>query len=184
MRVKKSWFIFSILSLTALIYILPSVFAAVPGPQDVFQMIGELIITIFGFEWIRNQSDQAIGAFMRFCIWLFVFTLLYWVAGLLFPAGTPRAMSRNITITVAVVIATISTIFIPIGVLIAIGEVYATVVSLIMFGIVIAALVWFYINSAVWMAAHPTMLRVIRLGILFLLWILLNIVTTAVSGGL
>jgi len=181
LRVKKSWFIFSILSLTALIYILPSVFAAVPGPQDVFQMIGELIITIFGFEWIRNQRDQAIGAFMRFCIWLFVFT---WVAGLLFPAGTPRAMSRNITITVAVVIATISTIFIPIGVLIAIGEVYATVVSLIMFGIVIAALVWFYINSAVWMAAHPTMLRVIRLGILFLLWILLNIVTTAVSGGL
>ena len=180
MKLKKSTkylFIF-ILAMLISALVIPLVFAAVPGPAETFGKVGEMILTIFGFEWITEKGDKAIGAFMRLNIFIFVFTILYFVTRQIFPAP---GLQRNAAMTIAIVLAIISTIFIPIDILLAIGETYATVVSFIMLGIPLTALGYLYwltwpLPGKLWVA--------IRIAVLLLLWIILSVITAAVGGGL
>jgi len=183
LKLKKIGYI-SLFAILITSIVIPFVTAAVPGPQDLLRVIGETIITIFGFEWIKNETN-ALGAFMRLCIWIFVFTLLMAISRII--AALPGAahlaagMQRNIVIVLGIIIATISTIFIPIEVLLAIGEVYSTVAAFIMFAILFTGIGYLY--SLIWRRVGR-FLAFVRFSILLLFWILLNIVTTAVEGGL
>ncbi|MFH1439135.1 MAG: hypothetical protein ABIG89_01095 [Candidatus Woesearchaeota archaeon] len=182
----KKLLILILLALFLISMIVPFVTAAVPGPQDFFEKVGDYILKLFGFEWIKTQSEDAIGAFMRFCIWIIIFTLLYALMTWMM-AAVALFNSSSVRITLAIVFATISTIFIPIEVLIAIGQVYSTIASLVMFAIVGGGLVWLYmatnvggalaINNAI--ARHG-----IRVSVILLMWILLNVITTAIGGGI
>ena len=157
--------------------IVPFATAAVPGPVETFTKVGEWILKIFNFEWVKSRGDDALGAFMRICIFILVYILLYLVSGLI-PIFTGHSRAR---IVVAIIIGLISVIFITVDVLIAIGEVYSTLSSAAMFIIALGGVGYMYWRT--W--ALPGRLWVaLRFAVLFLMWILLSIITTAVGGGM
>jgi hypothetical protein len=160
--------------------IAPFVSAAIAGPVEILQNVGKGILHVFDFSWILGQGDEAIGAFMRICIWLFIFTILFAASQQIFGA-IGLTYQRNIAIVIAIIIATISSIFIPIHVLLAIGEIYSTIATMVMFGIAIFAIGYFYYVT--W--PRPGRFWIIlRIFVLILFWFILAIISTAVSGGL
>ncbi len=176
MRFKK----LSMLLLMALFLcsiIIPFATAAVPGPVETFEKVGEWILKIFGFSWITEKGEEVVGAFMRICVFILVYLLLYLVSAAI-PLFTGHTRAR---VMIAIILALISTIFIPAGVLIAIGEVYSTVAAVLMFTVVLGGIGFLYYTT--WPLPGRFWV-VIRLLFLILLWMLLSIVTTAVGGGL
>ncbi|MBT4539994.1 hypothetical protein HOC35_00635 [Candidatus Woesearchaeota archaeon] len=162
------------------IFVVPLVSASVVSPGEFLGDIGDKILTVFKFNWIHNKGQEAIGAFMRICIWLFIFTILFAASQQIFGA-IGLTYQRNIAIVLAIIIATISSIFIPIGLLLAIGEIYSTIAVVIMFGIVVFTIGLFYQRT--W-ALPGRFWIIVRLFVLLFMWFILAIITTAVEGGL
>ena len=177
MRLKRILLLFFLVMVISSIAA-PFAFADIPTPQETFGKVGNLILYVFGASWIKDKGEDVIGAFFRMCIWIFVFTILYFVSRQIFQQP---GLQRNSALIVAIVIATMSTIFIPINILLAIGELYATAVSFIMIAIPLVGIGALYYLT--W--GRPGRFWVIvRIAILILLWILLAIVTASVGGGL
>lgn len=156
----------------------PLVHAEIPTMSETLSQIGVFIADTLGFESITDHSREGIGALMRIAVWLLVFSVLYFVARQIFPAG---GLQRNAAITVAVVIATISTIFLPVDLLLGVGEVYATTIAFVLFAIPLGGMGYLY--AITW--HHATRYWIaLRIFVLLLFYLLLSIITTAVSGGI
>lgn len=118
--------------------------APAPGPSgsEVWETILEIgslgflcknepVNLFFGLVTIdRCNREAGLIALMRILIGILVFALLY--------MGTSAVpglnQNRNIAITVSLILAVMSVIFIPESVLIGIGSAYATIISVILIG--------------------------------------------------
>lgn len=86
------------------------------------------IIDIGRLEFLGFYDDNALVGFMRILVGILVFAVLFELARLV-------GMSRNIGITVAIIFAIMSVIFIPGSILAGIGAAYATLVAFVLIGI-------------------------------------------------
>jgi len=135
---QKSLFCLSLILGVQLI--IPSVFAAVPGPGDAIVMIVNLITQFFGFEWLTGFGENATVAFVRFLIFIFIARLFY--------AGISTALSGRIdnktAVISSIILALLGTVGIPKEILISIIAIYSTVVSVFLICIVFYGLYWLH----------------------------------------
>lgn len=116
-----------------------------------------------------GSSDNALVGFMRVLVAILVFALL-------FEASRLSGLSRNIGITVSIILAVMSAIFIPGNILAGIGGAYATVVAFMLLGVPVIG--GFY---ALWRIPSTNRMWIALkiVVILLLLWILISIKTHA-----
>ena len=117
---KKSNLIFMFLVLTVLLS--SSVFAGLGDAISGILDIGRLEF-LFG----SGAENQLIG-FVRILMAILVFSILYW--GLSIIPGMPR----NIAITIGVLLAILTAVFMPKEILLTFGATYATIFALIIIG--------------------------------------------------
>lgn len=120
-------------------------------------------------------SEQAMIGFIRFCVFILVFALL-------FEAGTRlNILSRRIAGVIAFVLALISAIGIPAAILAGISGTYAFVFSLVLIATPIVAALW-AIYGPLPGFVHGRVLHLIRIVILIIaLWILIWVKNQAAS---
>ena len=121
------------------VFLLVASCAPAPGPStsiwDTVLQIGSLGFlcksTFFG---LGCDYEGGLVAFMRVLIGILIFALLYMAAS----AVPGLSANRNIAITVSIILALMSVIFIPSSVLVGIGAAYATILSVVLIGAPIA----------------------------------------------
>jgi hypothetical protein len=93
------------------------------------------ILDIGRLEWLLGGSaeNQLIG-FIRIIIAILIFTMLYLGLSVANNAMGGNAIPKNIAITIGILMAIVSAVFIPGEVLMMFGETYATIFSLIIIG--------------------------------------------------
>ena len=166
------------LLLVSLLLTLPFVSAQGPGPSvgDVWDTILE--IGSLGFLCERGwfglgpcDYENNLVALMRVLIGILTFALFYMGAS----AVPGLREQRNIAITVSIILAIISVIFIPNAILKVIGAAYATVVAVIMIGAPVAGgfLLYRSMSDQHW---------VVKVMVLVILLIILTLVKAAAGG--
>jgi hypothetical protein len=128
------------------------------------------VLDIGRLEWLfGNTAENQLVGFMRIVIAILIFTVLYMGLSAANQAMGGNAIPKNIAITISILLAIISAVFIPGEVLMMFGETYATIFSLIIIGgpiIAIMALCF----------ATPTPGRGVAfikfLGICFVIWLI------------
>ncbi len=131
---NKTWLrVFTIL-LMALItgsFILPIVQA---GPMDdfaePFQTAFNFIIDIFKLDFLDNTAE-AYGALVRFCLWLITFAIVYEILSK-FQYFSPKTSK-----IIGFCFATISAVFIPVNILLAIGGIWGAFMIMIFTGAIV-----------------------------------------------
>ncbi len=109
------------------------------GGSNILQEVWKGILSIGKLEFLGINTETAITGFLRLMIGILVFAILFELATL------SRLMSKNIAITVSIIISIMTAIFLPGKVLAAIGSAYALVISSILVGVpVIGALYGIY----------------------------------------
>ncbi len=121
------------------------------------------------FLGVTGAGNTLVG-FVRILVAILIFAILYEVAHLF--------LSQNIAITISAILAIISAIFIPGGVLAGIGSAYATLFSLAFIAVPVVGGLW-----AIWRIPGTTRAQIgLKLVILFiLLWVLVAVKTHAMA---
>lgn len=160
---KSSVVIFSLLLLSILL-----VSCTTGGPSKSFKDwvydIGTL--QVLG---VTGAGNTLVG-FVRILVAILIFAILYEAAHLF--------LSQNIAITISAILAIISAIFIPGGVLAGIGSAYATLFSLAFIAAPVVGGLW-----AIWRIPGNTRAQIgLKIVILFiLLWVLVAVKTHAMA---
>ena len=124
---------------------------AIPLAQaDFGETMGNVFSKITGIgnlTWLGMADSAVVLAVTRLLIWVFIFTVIFAVIAI--ASGKERKslgfFQRNHAMVIAFVMATISAIFIPPSVLLAVGVGWATAVSLLLIGgpiVGLAMLLW------------------------------------------
>jgi signal transduction histidine kinase len=127
----KRWFSRLFILVLVMILVAMPVFA---GP---FSSISSAFASVLNIFKIFDQLSvaQFIG-FLRLLIGILIFTIIYSAIGLVNKIGSSGEgfLSKNIAITISIILAIMTSIFIPGGILIAIGASYAAIFSFIVLG--------------------------------------------------
>lgn len=169
-----------IISFFLLGIIAPLTYADVPSPIETFKTIWEWISSIFTFEWALSHSDDTFGAFMRLVIWIILFTVLYAVGS---TKLKPLFGTNKRAGIVAGLLSILGVIFIPLDILVAIAETYSTVGAFALLAVPCGGLIYLVYETRR-LGWTPRARAVLNLALIFLLWVIIHIVTTAVEGGL
>jgi hypothetical protein len=169
-----------------LIALSPVVFAV---QQSILARAGNAVLDFATLKFLNNNQDK-LAAFMRILVWILVFTVIYAVVGRLnntggmAGAGGAAFFTRSMGITLAAVIATISSVFISPEILLGLGEAYGTIVAAIFVGGFTLAVWWalyrFFPNN---LHMEGRMLYFCRVIVLILLILILENITGWVSNG-
>ena len=136
-KFTKNHLILLISSIFLSLILIPAVKAGVPGPGPAFMKLVELIVHVFGFEWLKGMGENATVAFVRFLIFIFIARLLYAAASMT-PIDT-----RTATVS-SIVIALLGTIGIPKLILIGIIEMYSVAITIFLLAIPIYGIWWLF----------------------------------------
>ncbi|MBI5392659.1 hypothetical protein HZA96_02210 [Candidatus Woesearchaeota archaeon] len=148
------------------------VLAAVPGPGAALSGVADFLREWLGGTTITGDTGLLVA--MRIILFFLVFTVLF-VAAHLIPN-----FNNRLALVLALLISIMTVLFFPQALLIAMGETYTTVIALLVFAVPIGALI-----AILWyLPAAPWYWNLIRMGIIIFTWALLNIITTAIGGGL
>ena len=153
------------------------VFAAVPGPS--FDVVGKIFNTISEFFLMKWLDGGNIVGFLRFMIWITVFTIFYSAGQVVFGrmyGDTGKGAANRNAIMIAVILATATTIFTPTSMLRTIFESYTAIVLFVLLAIPIGGII--YIIYPLLGQAIPGGgwgLRIARIcGLLLIWWILFS----------
>jgi len=142
-----------------------------PGPSE---GIWETVLEIGSLGFLNiGDAENNIVAFVRILLGVLIFALLYMGAS----AVPGLKEQRNIAITVSIILAIISVIFIPASILVGIGSAYSTLFALVLLGAPIVAIFLLYrtLNESS---------IVLKLGLLIILLLILIAVKTTSEGYL
>ncbi len=156
-----------ILLLSLLVIFSTVAMAYVTGPGETFVKLGRFIAQTFG-------AGDGVVATLRISLFILVFTI-YYVASQFIPG-----VNNNIRIVLALILSIISVIAFPVVLLTAMSELYTTLVAVIVLGaplVGLGALLYYLPGTNV-------MWSIIRISLVIFVWILLNVITKAVSGGI
>ncbi|MBT3298177.1 hypothetical protein HN385_04585 [archaeon] len=167
MRKKNLLFLFIILGLM----VVPSVLA---GPLDKLGDVFESIINVGTLDFLGSGDAPLIG-FIRILIGIVTFSLIFMGLRLL-----GDKVSKNVATTIAIVMAIISSVFMPATILTAIGVSYAAATAFVLLGGLLAAGFWLLFGT-------PTETRVMAIiklgGVTFMTWLIGNIEAHALNLG-
>lgn len=172
----KRW----IIALTALVTI-PFVLA------DISSTLSNVWYTIIGsignLSFLGVDGGSMVVAFTRILVWLLVFTLIFGVITLSKTKSGPVIpfLTRRHAAIVALIIATISAIFMPASILLATGTSFATIISFLLIGGPVAG--FFYLMWAIPFKGAPTRgTYFLKLVLCFLLFWILSVMRYYVGG--
>ncbi|MBU1111558.1 MAG: hypothetical protein ABIG93_01535 [archaeon] len=109
------------------------------------EFLGNAFETVVGWgslDFLGSSDGQVIG-FIRILLAVLIFTIFYALSGTL-----GQYISKNIGITISVILALISAIAIPSGVIAAILVTYGTLMSFVILAAVLAPAIWFIIFTS------------------------------------
>ena len=143
------------------------------GMGDTLGGLWESILSIGSLEFILGGSaDNQLFGFIRIAIGIIIFAILYMALGAVNNATGGNTIPKNIAITISIVMAIITSVFIPASVLATFGSTYAVIFSLILIGGPMAAVGWMVFGT-------PTPSRGVAalklFGILLLWWLVSEI---------
>lgn len=143
------------------------------GSTFTMDKLGDLIAKIGTLGMLG--SEQAMIGFIRLCVFILIFALL-------FEAGTKlKILSRRIAGVIAFVLALISAVGMPAAILAGISGTYAFVFSLVLIAVPIVAALW-AIYGPLPTVIHGRALHLVRIIILIIaLWILIWVKNQAVG---
>lgn len=145
--------------------------------ETTFSGIWKMVVNIASLQVFGLSGGTAIGAFMRIIVGVLVFAILHWAA-ISFVFTAPNA--RKTAMVVALVLATMTAIFIPDQVFAAIGGSYALAFSAILIAIpVIGGLYLVLSDTILPNTRFGNILRVLTL--IIILWILIAVKEQAVG---
>lgn len=145
--------------------------------ETTFSGIWKMIINIASLQVFGLSGGTAIGAFMRVIVGILVFAILHWAA-VSFVFTAPNA--RRTAMVVALVLATMTAIFIPDQIFAAIGGSYALAFSAVLIAIpVIGGLYLVLSDTILPNTRFGNILRVLTL--IIILWILIAVKEQAVG---
>ena len=98
--------------------------------------VWDKVLSVGNLEFLGLSSSAMVVAFTRILIWILVFAIIYAVARL----DALRFMNKNQKMVIAGVFATISAIFMPVPVILAVGSSWATLVAFLLIGAPIVAI--------------------------------------------
>ena len=148
------------------------------GTLDILKNVGQLVSEFFAMDWLFGQNPEYIFGFMRFLIWLTVFTIIH-VAGQNTVAPMFEQGGRRLVIIMAIVIATLTTIFIPFNLILSWGQVVAAIMMIILIGVPIGYLMWIAYSPDVlpsWFGETGWMIRIVRIVIILIAWQITHLV--------
>ncbi|MCF7866258.1 hypothetical protein K9L67_02975 [Candidatus Woesearchaeota archaeon] len=141
------------------------------GVIDIFSSVFKLISKFFSMDWLFNNPENVVG-FMRFLIWLTVFTVIH-VSGRNTVARMFEDGGNRLVVVLAVVIATLTTIFIPLEIILGWGQVVGAIMMLILIGVPIGYLMWLAYGPDILPAAFGAdgwMIRIVRIILILIAW--------------
>lgn len=146
-------------------------FLASCTPTGAFPSLMDIWLKILWFAtlgWLGYYQEGPMVGFMRILVVILVFAILYELATL------TGFLSRNIAITIALILALMSGIFIPGSVFAGIGAAYATIVSLFLIGVPVLGGLYAFMRI-------PTTSRVYRFFRIVILLVLLMVLIAVKS---
>lgn len=175
---KKNVVILS-LSLIFVLLLATSVFAR----ENIFQRTMDTLLSIFSLDFLDNDEAK-LGAFLRGIIWITVFIVIFNVVNKI-GAGSARGtmFNRGSAIVLAGVFATLTSIFLPPGFLIALGEGYSTVMAAILIGILAIFVLVITYQVLPGLGLTGRVLAAVRIAFLLVLLSLLDLITGYVTDN-
>jgi hypothetical protein len=150
--------------------------------QSVFSKAGNFIMDFASLKFLDNDADK-LAAFMRICVWILIFTIVYAATKLLQGGGTGTPFfTHGMGMVVAAIFATMGSFFIPPGLLIGIGEAYSTIFSAALIGIIVLAVWWLLYQSGIKNMSNARGRAGIRIVVLLLVLLLLDMITGYITG--
>lgn len=139
-----------ILSLICLFIILsiflPVVFAQVPPPTDPITLLTEGIRKVFSFSWATSEENFL--ATMRLFVWFFLFIVYQAVFRMLGNLNPNMGwLAQRAGIGLAIIIASISVLFMPTQILIGMGVQYGELAAILLFAPIFGAAIWLILST-------------------------------------
>lgn len=161
-----------------------SLSAAVAARENIWKRTADTLISIAKLDFLNNDVEK-LGAFMRIMVWIVVFTVV-WTAlrrlGGGAAAGGGTLFAGGASMAIAMVFATVGSIFISPELLIAIGEGYSTVVAAVLIGFLAIGVLVILYSVLPGMGLTGRMLAFTRILFLLLLFYILDNISNWVEG--
>lgn len=161
-------------------------FSAVVAAQreSIWKRTSNTLLSIASLDFLDNNAEK-LGAFMRIMVWIVVFTVV-WTAlrrlGGGAGAGAGTFFTGGASIALAMVFATVGSIFISPELLIGIGESYSTIVAGVLVAFLAIGVLVILYGVLPGMGLHGRMLALTRILFLVLLIYILDNISGWVSG--
>lgn len=140
--------------------------------SDVFTMISKF----FAMDWLFNGNPQNIIGFFRFMVWLTIFTILQ-ITGQNTVAKMFEEGGKRMVTVVAIVIATITIILVPMEVIFGWGQAVSVIMMLVLIGFPIVGLIYLaYSPDMLDSILEGWALRLTRIVIILICWELTHLV--------
>ncbi len=166
--------------ITLMIFILSllMISSVTAGIGEILSGAWDTILNIGSLEIFDGTADSQFFGFIRIAIGIMIFSILYMALGAVNNATGGESVPKNIAITISVIMAIITAIFIPASVLAGFGGTYAVLFSLIIIGGPMVGIGWLIFGT-------PTESRGVAamklFGILLLWWLISQINTWAIK---
>jgi len=152
----------SILLLSGVVLLLISSFMVSAQGEGGLSGIFSKLLDIGSLKFLGVGEDNQLFGFIRIALAVMIFSIIYMGLSVI-----PN-MSRNVAITVAIVLAIIASVFTPKSILAAMGETYAAIFALLIIGGPIVGLGWLLFGT-------PTNSRGVAfiklIGVCFMMWL-------------
>ncbi len=156
----------------------------VAARENIFERTADTLLSIAKLDFLDNDTDK-LAAFMRIMVWIVVFTVV-WTAlrrlGGGAAAGGGTLFAGGASMAIAMVFATVGSVFISPELLIGIGESYSTVVAAALVGFLAIGLLAFLYGGLPTMVPPGRILAITRLVFIILLLYILDNISGSVEG--
>lgn len=161
-----------------------SLSATVAARENIWKRTADTLISIAKLDFLDNDAVK-LAAFMRIMVWIVVFTVV-WTAlrrlGGGAAAGGGTLFAGGASMAIAIVFATVGSIFISPELLIGIGESYSTVVAAALVGFLAIGLLAFLYGGLPTMVPPGRILAITRFVFIILLLYILDHISGFVEG--
>lgn len=159
-----------------------SLSATVAAQRESFlKRTSDSLLSIAQLNFLDNDAAK-LASFMRIMVWIVVFTVVWTALRRLGGGAQGTFFASGASMAIAMVFATVGSIFISPDLLIGIGESYSTVVAAALVGFLAIGLLAFLYGGLPTMVPHGRILAITRLVFIILLWYILDNISGFVEG--
>ena len=149
--------------------------------ENIWKRTSNTLLSIAQLNFLDNDAAK-LASFMRIMVWIVVFTVVWTALRRLGGGAGPTMFTGGAAMAIAMVFATVGSIFISPDLLIGIGESYSTVVAAAMVGFLAIGLLAFLYGGLPTMVPPGRILAITRLVFIILLLYILDHISGFVEG--